>query len=203
MSKGANLGEQRAIEFFAQYRLTCVRYTKDELRAGGKTPDFKVFNGKEFVLYSEAKHIQEDLWLDNELKVSSPGTLVGGLRPDPIPNRIAADIYTTAKQFIAVNPNHEYPNVLVLTNSDHQCNISDLKAVIDGNIEFDSGVIEPMFKHVSEGRIRVPKRMIDLYVWCNEALGAKYKYQLRFMRGSKHLIRLCALFGADPEKIKR
>jgi hypothetical protein len=201
MSKSGDLGEQRAIEFLEQHGLTCVRYSKAELRAG-KTPDFKVYRGEEFILYAEAKHIQEDLWLDNQLKSPPPGTLVGGLRPDPIPNRIAADIYTAAKQFNAVNADREYPNVLVLTNSDHQCDVRDLRAVIEGNLQFDSGLIEPMFRHISEGRIRVPKHTIDLYIWCNEVPGAKHKYLLRFMRGSKHLNLLCSLFGADPEKIK-
>jgi len=181
--------------------LTCVRYTKDELRAGGKTPDFKVYKAEEFVLHAESKLIQEDRWLDNQLKAAPPGTLAGGSRPDPIPNRIATDIYIAAKQFSAVNPNHEYPNVLVLTNSDHQCDISDLRAVIEGDVEFEGGLIEPMFKHISEGRIGVPKHTIDLYVWCNEIPEKKLKYQLRFMRASKHLHQLCSLFGADPEEV--
>jgi hypothetical protein len=202
MSNSGDLGEQRTIEFFAQYGLTCVRYSKAELRAG-KTPDLKVYKGSEFVLYAESKLIEEDLWLDDQLKSAPPGTLVGGLRNDPIPNRIAADIYTAAKQFSAVNPNHEYPNVLVLTNADNQCNIADLRAVIDGDVVFDSGLVEPMFKHVSEGRIKVPKQKIDLYIWCNEIPGAKFKYQLRFMRGSKFLNQLCSLFDVDPEQIKR
>lgn len=202
MGNSGDLGERRAIEFFEHHGLTCVRYTKSELRAGGKTPDFKIYKGSEFVLYAESKLIEEDRWLDNQLKAAPPGMLVGGLRPDPIPNRIAADIYTAAKQFGAVNPNDEYPNVLVLTNSDRQCNISDLRAVIDGNVQFDSGLVEPMFKHISEGRIKIPKHTIDLYVWCNETPGARYKYQLRFMRGSKYLERLCSLFGADPAKIR-
>ena len=202
MSKSGDLGEQRTIEFFEQYGLTCVRYSKTELRAGGKTPDFRVYKEKDFVLYSEAKHIQEDFWLDKQLKGSPPMTLVGGIRPDPIPNRIADDIYTAAKQFKAVNSDREYPNVLVLTNSDQQCHIGDLRAVIDGEVRFNSGLIEPMFKNISEGRIKAPKQTIDLYVWCNEYPGAKYKFQLRFMRGSKHLVRLCSLFNVDSSQIK-
>lgn len=202
MSKSADIGEERAIEFFAQYALTCVRYSKTELRAGGKTPDFKVYKGEEFVLYAEAKHIQEDLWLDNQLKAAPPATPVGGLRPDPIPNRISVDIHQAAKQFAAVNPHHEYPNVLVLTNSDYQCHIGDLTAVIEGNVKFDSGLVEPMFKHISEGRIKDAKHTIDLYVWSNEYPGAKYKFQLRFMRGSKHVEQLCALLNVDPSQIR-
>ena len=128
--------------------------------------------------------------------------LVGGSRPDPIPNRIADDIYTAAKQFKAVNPDREYPNVLVLTNSDHQCHVSDLRAVIEGNVRFDSGLVEPMHKNISEGRIKGPKQTIDLYVWWNESPEAKHRYQLRFMLGSKHFEALCALLKVDPSRIK-
>ena len=201
MSKSGDLGELRAIEFFAQYGLTCARYSKTELRAGGKSPDFRVYKEKEFVLYSEAKRIQEDSWLDNQLKAAPSLAQVGGLRPDPIPNRIADDIYTAAKQFKAVNPDREYPNVLVLTNSDYQCHIGDLRAVIEGEVRFDSGLVEPMFKHISEGRIKNAKYSIDLYVWCNEYPDAKHKFQLRFIRGSKHLALLCYLLKVDPSQI--
>ena len=201
MSKNGDLAEQRAIEFFMQYGLTCVRYPKEELRKG-KTPDFRVYRGSEFVLFAEAKHIQEDLWLDKQLRAAPPMTIVGGLRPDPIPNRIADDIYTAAKQLATVNPDREYPNVLALTNSDHQCDIGDLRAVIEGNVRFESGLVEPMHKNISEGRIKEPKQTIDLYVWCNESPEAKYRFQLRFMRGSKHLAELCALFNVDTARIK-
>jgi hypothetical protein len=129
-------------------------------------------------------------------------TIVGGLRPDPIPNRIADDIYTAAKQLEAVNPDRKSPNVLVLTNSDHQCDVGDLRAVIEGTIRFDSGLVEPMYKNISEGRIKEPKQTIDLYVWCNESPEAKHRFLLRFMRDSKHLAQLCALFNVDPARIK-
>lgn len=188
MNRSPNFGEQRAVEFFAENALACEQFTEEEMRKS-QTPDFRVFRDKEFILYSEAKHIQEDQW-------------EAGLRPDPVFNRLAAHIHEAAKQLLAVNPNHEYPNVLVFTNSDHACRIADLKSVITGNESFDSGLIEPMFKHISEGRIKNDKYLIDLYVWCNEKSGSKFKFQLLFTMRSRHLPTLCSLFNVDPSKLQ-
>jgi hypothetical protein len=201
MSDSGKVGEQRTIEFFAQYGLTCVRYTKDELRAG-KTPDFKVYKGEEFVLYAESKHAQEDTWLGDQLKAAPPFAIVGGSRPDPIFNRLSTYIHEAVKQFDAVNPNHEYPNVLVFTSSDRHCTMADLVSVLTGNFYAESGLVEPMYKQISEGRIKYEKHMIDLYVWCNDWAGAKHRFQMFWMKGSKHYGRLCELLNSDPSKQK-
>lgn len=42
------------------------RFSKSEMRQG-KTPDFRVFKGADFVLYCESKHVQYDDWLDKQL----------------------------------------------------------------------------------------------------------------------------------------
>jgi hypothetical protein len=42
MNRGLNLGEQRAVEFFAEHALTCERFTEEEMRKS-QTPDFRVF----------------------------------------------------------------------------------------------------------------------------------------------------------------
>jgi len=150
-----------------------VRYSKAELRGGSQTPDFKVYRGDEFVLYAEAKHIQEDNW-------------EGGLRNDPIFNRLSNRIHEAAKQFAAVNPDHQFPNVLIFTNSDHVCSAQDLKCVLTGDQEIDGGPPEPMFKNISEGRIREEKHSVDLYVWNDVYLGADQRFIKLFAGESKH-----------------
>lgn len=187
MGNSGDLGERRAIEFFEQHGLTCVRYTKDELRTGGQTPDFKVYKGDEFVLYAEAKHVQEDNW-------------EGGLRNDPIFNRLSNRVHEAAKQFAAVNPDYKLPNVLVFTNSDRLCSVQDLKCVLTGNQEIDSGPPEPMFKNISEGRIRDEKHSIDLYVWNDVYLGADSRFIRIFARESKHLELLRSLLQTEPKQ---
>jgi hypothetical protein len=193
-----NLGEQVAVEFFVKYGLRCERFTEQERRQR-KTPDFRVFNEAEFVLYSEAKHIQEDTWLDDQMATAPAGVPVGGLRPDPIFNRISNHIHEAAKQFLAVNPDHEYPNVLVFTNSDHLCTLKDLVSVFTGNFYADSGAVDYIYGHFSDGRIREEKYLIDVYVWRDDEPKALDK--IRLVKSSKYFNALCTLFGVDSSKI--
>lgn len=116
MSSKNNLREEFAIEWLVRHGLRAERFTKMEMRQS-KTLDFRVFKGTEFVFYCESKHVQFDEWLDKELASAQPLEIVGGLRHDPIYNRLADRIHDAAKQFEAVNPDHEFPNVLIFTNS--------------------------------------------------------------------------------------
>lgn len=61
----------------------------------------------------EWKHVQYDEWLGKQLKTAKRLEIVGGLRHDPIFNRLADRIHDATKQFGAVNRDHESPNVLV------------------------------------------------------------------------------------------
>ena len=193
-----NVGEQNAVNFFAKYGLACERFTEQEMRQG-KTPDFRVFKGAEFVLYGEAKHIQEDTWLDDQLKEAPPMTSVGGARHDPAFNRLSGHIHEAAKQFQAVNPGHEYPNVLVFTSSDRGCTFTDLIFTLTGNFYAETGAIDPIYKNVSEGRIRTEKYTIDLYVFKDDFPGGLGTEHIYFQnKGSKHYFRLCELLGSDP-----
>ena len=70
----------------AWHGLRVERFPKTETRQG-KTPDFRVFNGTEFVLYSESKHVQHDEWLGKQVTNAQPLEIAGGLRHDPIYNR--------------------------------------------------------------------------------------------------------------------
>jgi hypothetical protein len=196
-NSGLNLGEQVAIDFCLSYGLRCERFTKAEIRSG-KTPDFRVYKDKQLVFYCEAKHVQHDDWLDKQLEKARPGEIVGGLRPDPIFNRIAGHIHQAAKQFEAVNHDHQYPNVLVFTNSDRLCKFDDLVSTLTGNLYAEGGTVEPIYRSVSEGRIREEKSTIDLYVWFNE--WRQGKKQSFFIEGSPHYPALCALLGSDPTR---
>jgi hypothetical protein len=54
--------------------------------------------------------------LEKQLE-NAPWEIVGGVRHDPTFNRLADKIHHAAKQFAAVNPNHDFLHVLVFTNS--------------------------------------------------------------------------------------
>lgn len=201
----ANLGERGervALDFFIRHGLRGEPFTKDEMRKS-KTPDFRVFKDDRFVLFCEAKHVQYDDWLDKLMDDAPPMTFVGGARPDPVYNRLTTHIHNAAKQLKAVNPDRKFPNVLVFTNSDHHCGMSDLRSVLTGNFYSESGSVDPIFKEFSEGRIREEKHTIDLYVWCNDYPGAKNTEQFFWNEGSPHYRSLCSLLGSDLEKHKR
>lgn len=192
-----NLGEEFAVEYLSQHCLRAERITKSEMRHG-KTPDFRVFKGTEFVLYCESKHVQYDEWLDKQLENAQPLEIVGGLRHDPVYNRLADRIHDAAKQFEAVNPDRQFPNILIFTNSDTHCGFPDLLSVLTGKFYAEGGIVDPIFNQISEGRIREEKLTIDLYVWLNEWKGKQQKGTLYFNSGSKHYAALSALLGSDP-----
>ena len=194
-----NRGEQVALEFFAKHGMRAERFTKAQMQQS-KTPDFRVYDSDDFVLYCEAKHVQEDEWLDKQLANAAPLQIVGGARPDPIFNRLTDRIHEAAKQFDCVNHEHGYPNVLVFTNSDQVCGFFDLVAVLTGNFYAESGAVEHIYKQYSEGRIRQEKHTIDLYVWHDDYLGTTQKEKLYFNSGSKHYVALCTLLGSDAAK---
>jgi hypothetical protein len=179
-----------------------MRFSKAETR-NSKTPDFRIFKEEQFVLYCEAKHVRHDDWLDKQLATAKPLEIVGGLRHDPVFNRLAEDIHQAAQQFDAVNHEREVPNVLVFTNSDRQCGFEDLVGVLTGNFYAESGEVEPIYRNVSEGRIREDKLVVDLYVWLNEWKGSQQKGSLFFIRDSKHYAVLCSWLGSDPSRHHR
>ncbi|PYP82155.1 MAG: hypothetical protein DMG65_26980 [Candidatus Angelobacter sp. Gp1-AA117] len=195
-------GEGVALDFLIRRELRGERFSKDEMRKG-KTPDFRAFKNDQFVLFCEAKHVQYDDWLDKLMDEAPPMTLVGGSRSDPVYNRLTTHIHNAAKQFKAVNADRKFPNVLVFTNSDHHCGMTDLVSVLTGNFYSESGSIDPIFKEFSEGRIREEKHTIDLYVWCNDYPGAKNTEQFFWNESSPHYQTLCSVLGSDPKKHKR
>jgi hypothetical protein len=188
--------EQYAEAYLTGLSLRPERFSKEEMRLG-KTPDFRVFSDSDLAAYCEAKHVQHDDWLDEQLKEARPLQVVGGLRPDPVFNRLTAHIHKAAQQFAAVNPNHAYPNILVFANSDRACTFhGDLIGVLTGNFYVEGGSVEPIFEQFSNGRIKYEKVTIDLYVWWDSWKADRPR--LWFWHNSQHYGKVCALVGSDP-----
>jgi hypothetical protein len=188
--------EQFAADYLKRQNLRTERFNKEQMRVS-KTPDYRVFKDADLVSYCEAKHVQHDDWLDKKLAEAQPLQLVGGPRPDPVFNRLTTHIHTAHKQFIAVNPDHVYPNILVFANSDSHCTFaSDLRGVLTGNFYGAGGVVEPIFKEFSDGRIKYEKMTIDVYVWWDEWQSIE-RPKLWFWRNSRHYANVSALLGSD------
>ncbi len=161
----------------------CEGFSKEEKRAG-KTPDRRVYRGGEFAFFLEVKEIED--------------VVTHGLG-DSILDRIAARIHDAVKQFGAVNPDLEHPNVLALVNCNRMCGSLDLIEVVTGRRLLEGGETVPTGLRWSEGRIRDEKWRIHLYLWFDS-----FKANQIFFNtvDTRHLERLAAFLGIDPTSIE-
>ncbi len=187
-------------EIFQSWGLTPQRFTKAKIRAG-RTPDYRVLRGNDLVAYCEVKSPRDD-WLDEQLEEAAPGEIVGGLRNDPVFNRLSRMIEKAASQFDAVNASRDVPNILFLVNHDDVSNYGDLRETLTGMFFTDDGERHPTLKHVSEGKIREAKFRIDAYAWFDRKT---HRIQGWVFSESipEHVDTICSMFGIDKAKIVR
>lgn len=144
--------------------LRVERFSKAEMR-GSKTPEFRVFKGRELAFFCEVKSLAKDESLDEKLAAAPPGTVVQVGGSDSTFNAVANKIHEAGAQFDAVNPDLTYANVLVLVNDKPACDVRDLRAVLEGCFVADDGTRHPIYTKYSEGRIRKEKLRIAVYIW--------------------------------------
>ena len=130
-------------------------FAKSEMR-DLKTPDFRLSREGVEVALCEVKSFQRDEWLEDQLKHAAPGEFVGGLRPDPVFNRISNAVHTAFKQFESVNPAHRLLNFLFLVNHDTSAKPEDLDRVLTG-FEIPCSGVRSTCAQFSEGQIREEK----------------------------------------------
>jgi hypothetical protein len=182
------------------YGLQTLRFSKEEARAG-KSPDFRVMDGVRLFAYCEVKSPRDE-WLDNQLDQAEPGEIVGGLRSDPVFNRLSKMIEKAAEQFDAVNPHRSVPNILAIVNHDDASYADDLIETLTGMFHADNGTRHPTLRHVSEGRIAEVKNRIDLYVWIDGQTERVRAYIFSWSVPA-HVDALCAGLGIEKAKIRR
>ncbi len=183
-------------DFLSSYGLKSEKFGKEELK-NGKTPDYRVYRDDDLFGYCEVKNAEKDMWLDDKLDKAEPGEIVGGLRKDPVFNRLSAHIHKSRKQFDAVNADEELPNILSFYNEDEQSGFLDLMAVTTGNFFAEGGAVFPIYKNVSEGRVKKDIEKIHLFIW----LDAHKPHRFLFNTiNSKFQSELCSIFGFDLEK---
>jgi hypothetical protein len=129
--------------------------------------------------------------------------MVGGARRDPTFNRIARQVQKAARQFKAVNPLRDHPNILVLVNHDIAAHYSDLHETLTGEFHASTGERFASMKRISDGSIANAKMEIDLYVWIS-ARDRRLEGHV-FNQGAKpdHVARLCGLFDLERSSIRR
>lgn len=192
------VSEDHVSEFLKNYSLRTERFSKQEMKSG-KTPDFRVFSADELQLYCEVKNPEKDTWLNDQLDQAEVGRLVGGLRKDPVFNRLTAHIHKAAKQFDAVNQDQELPNVLAFHNEDEHSGFLDLLAVTTGNFFAEGGDVFPIYKNFSEGRVKQDVEKVHLFIWLDAHKPHRFLFNII---NSKHQNGLCGLFGFDPDSLE-
>jgi hypothetical protein len=169
-----NFNERDDIEkvkaLFADRGLEAVNYSGEDV-GETTTPDLEIWLDDERVAYCEVKSPGQDTWLEDQLAEAEPGEIVGGVRDDPIFNRLSSHIHKAVKQLSAVNTDHSVPNFLVMVNHDSASGPSDLYETITGYFLSNDGTRHPTMLRVSEGRIREDKQNIDLFIWFDTSTG--------------------------------
>lgn len=181
------------------YGLTCKEFTKEEKRKG-KTPDFRVYKNDDLLFYCEVKTREKDCWLDEKLDNAEQGEIIGGICNDPIFNSLSTNIHTAVKQFDAVNPEQDVPNVLALVNHDKNYGFNDLLETVTGNFYSENGGVDPISKQYSEGRIKDEKGRIDLFIWLDDH---KPDRRLCSQINQERHLKLCEAFNVNPESIEQ
>lgn len=168
----------------------------------GQTPDFRVFAEDGLAFYCEVKTAQKDEWLKKQLVDAPPLTLVGGLRQDPTYNRVSNYIHGAVAQFDAVNPLVDVPNILAIVNGDDIGGFADLIHVLTGNAYCESGDVIPIFRSVSEGRIKEEKLRVHLYLWLDDWKAGNPQMFFPEVHPEHHST-VCHHFKQDPAQLKR
>ena len=131
----------------------------------------KGIDAQHFPKKSDGKSVDLELYVDDklwgycEIKSIVAYNFIGE-RSDPTYNKIQNKIHEASKQFIACNPNHEYPNILVFINHSERIGFPDLWLVLTGEY------LPPTY-HSEPIELRYLKRLdktddlsqIDYFVW--------------------------------------
>jgi hypothetical protein len=188
---------RRVKEFFEKRGLIVQDFSKRDKRC--KTPDFRVFKNREFVFFCEVKSIAEDIWMLDLLKNAPAGVMVGAGRPNPRLNRISTKIHEAVLQLQSINPENKYPNILVFVNHDRNCRFLNLCETITGFFFTKEGEHHRIYPKYSDGRIKIEKVQLDLYIWLDDFKGENFLFT---RRNDVHLKNLCGYFQIDLAQIK-
>ncbi len=193
--------EALVLDYWQGKGFEVAAFAKNEMR-DLKTPDFRLSRDGHEVALCEVKSFQRDEWLEDQLKNALSGELVGGLRPDPIFNRISNAIHTAFKQLDSVNSDHRLLNFLFLVNHDTSAKAEDLDRVLTGYEDPLHERFDPTCMQFSEERIREEKKRIDLFVWMDFLKPDRIRIRRYFFGNPENSNLVCDLLKIDPTQIK-
>lgn len=112
-------GEDFVATVLAELGFRAERFGNDELRKGLKTPDFRVFIGDKFALFCEEKTFTDPTGFYDALANSPSDEVVQEIQKGSTKsNRLVNRMGDAVAKFRAVNPDHEFPNVIAIVNRD-------------------------------------------------------------------------------------
>jgi hypothetical protein len=148
---------------FSGLGLKLERYGNADLNTG-KTPDWRVTDRGVLCAYCEVKS-PRDNWLEDKLQEASAPSIVGGLRNDPVFNRIRRHIERSIEQFRKVNTHHEVPNILIFVNHDSSSSFADLRETLTGCFFTEDGRRIPTMPDQAARLTGKMANVVDLVVW--------------------------------------
>ena len=170
-------------------------------RGTGFSPDFQVILNEKQVAFCEMKSPRDD-WLESQLAAASLSMIVGGLRDDPIFNRIRRHATKAAKQFNAANPTRAMPNILIFVNHDDAAGFGDVRETFTGIFHAKDGSCHSTMSHIASS-LDQAKEQLDLCVWIDGKVRRVEGYLFNQAAIPDHLDTLCILFGKNPRDIKK
>jgi hypothetical protein len=154
-------------QFFAARDLVAQRIEKTKT----KTPDFGILRETDLVAYCEVKSPQDvfDERVGDAILKGRGGVIETGYGNDYRQGRcIARAAQKAVAQFVAVNPAHLLPNIMVIVNHDSFSLEDDFTQLITGELGALGRVGKPLRDDIPE---------IDVYVWM-DATGNSIKETL-------------------------
>ncbi len=143
-------------------------------RGAGSTADLQVLQNGLLVAFCELKSPRDE-WLDRSLDLANPLQIVGGMREDPIFNKIRKHANKASKQFEAVNPTRTVPNILIFVNHDNASDFGDLIETFTGLFHAADGSRHATMLDMASSLKRA-KSQIDLCVWIDGNTGKDQCY---------------------------
>lgn len=147
--------DERRVEAFLRSRnLNPTRFSKQEKKRYGKTPDYKVDGPNDAFFFLEVKSILTETGPEVILHSTKHGSLTD-------------NIHEAVKQFRSVNNTRSAPNVLVWCSHNMQINFQDLRDLVGGGIVID-GVLCADLRKYRFGRVSSDLPDIDLHLWLDD-----------------------------------
>lgn len=144
-------------------------FSHDE-KMRGKTPDFRIFRNQNLSGLIEIKSPRDD-WLDEQfeqamkLPTDRRTELVGGLRSDPVFNRLGRLLKKAAQQLAAVEIGAHVPRLVVIVNHDDMTRPVDVDVTIKGEEISEDGSVISTQEGAAEGVRHAILPVVDLIVF--------------------------------------